>query len=243
VAGDSLWVTTRGAPSSHRGGALKLIRADARDITSLDPALWDEGSILPAQVRLLTNDGLVGHKQVGGVEGSALVANLATTLPRPTDGGMTYTFQLRSGIRYSTGQEVTPEDVRSSIERGFKMESAVHRRSFRGLVGTDACSRSPTTCRLSKGIVTDPSANTVTFHLTRPDPNFLVSLAQPTAFVVPAETPAANGHAPPNPTAIPTPSNGSSRRRWLANRPGRGGRRRPARASRLLRRPAARRPN
>jgi peptide/nickel transport system substrate-binding protein len=189
VVGDALWVVTGGAPSSHRGGVLKLIRADARDITSLDPALWDEGSILPAQVRLLTNDGLVGHKQVGGVEGSALVANLATTLPRPTDGGMTYTFQLRSGIRYSTGQEVTPEDVRSSIERGFKMESAIHRRSFRGLVGADACSRSPATCRLSKGIVTDPSANTVTFHLTRPDPNFLVNLAQPTAFVVPAETP------------------------------------------------------
>jgi YVTN family beta-propeller protein len=190
VVGDGLWVTTRGAPSSHRGGVLKLIRADARDITSLDPASWDEGSILPAQVRLLTNDGLVGHKQVGGVEGSALVADLATSLPRPTDGGTTYTFQLRPGIRYSTGQEVTPEDVRSSIERGFKMESAVHRRSFRGLVGADACSRRPTTCRLTRGIVTDPSANTVTFHLTRPDPNFLVNLAQPTAFVVPAKTPA-----------------------------------------------------
>jgi YVTN family beta-propeller protein len=190
VVGDALWVVTGGAPSSHRGGVLKLIRADARDITSLDPALWDEGSILPAQVRLLTNDGLVGHKQVGGVEGSALVANLATKLPRPTDGGMTYTFHLRSGIRYSTGQEVTPEDVRSSIERGFKMESAIHRRFFRGLVGADVCSRSPATCRLAKGIVTDPSANTVTFHLTRPDPNFLVNLAQPTAFVVPAETPA-----------------------------------------------------
>jgi peptide/nickel transport system substrate-binding protein len=188
VVGDGLWVTTRGAPSSHRGGTLKVIRAVAP--ASLDPALWDEGSLLWAKVRLLTNDGLVGHKQVGGVEGSALVANLATTVPRPTDGGMTYTFQLRSGIRYSTGQEVTPDDVRWSIERGFRMESAVHRRNFRGLVGADACSRSPATCRLSKGIVTDPSANTVSFHLTRPDPNFLFNLAQPTALVVPAETPA-----------------------------------------------------
>jgi YVTN family beta-propeller protein len=188
VVGDALWVTTRGAPSSHRGGTLKVIRAVAP--ASLDPALWDEGSLLWAKVRLLTNDGLVGHKQVGGVEGSALVANLATTVPRPTDGGMTYTFQLRSGIRYSTGQEVTPEDVRWSIERGFRMESAVHRRNFRGLVGADACSRSPATCRLSKGIVTDPSANTVSFHLTRPDPDFLFNLAQPTALVVPAETPA-----------------------------------------------------
>ena len=70
------------------------------------------------------------------------------------------------------------------------MRSAIHRRAFRGVVGADACGRSPATCRLSKGIVTDLSASTVTFHLTRPDPNFLVNLAQPTAFVVPAETPA-----------------------------------------------------
>jgi hypothetical protein len=40
-----------------------------------------------AQVRGMTNDGLVRHKQVGGVEGSTLVADLATSLPRPTDGG------------------------------------------------------------------------------------------------------------------------------------------------------------
>jgi peptide/nickel transport system substrate-binding protein len=191
AAGDALWVTTRGVPSSHRGGVLKLTRADSGGITSLDPALWNEGfSFVPAQVRVMTNDGLVGHKQVGGVEGSTLVADLATTLPRPTDGGTTYTFRLRPGIRYSTGQVVTPQDVRWSIERGFKLGSRLHRRSFRGLVGADACSRSPATCRLSKGIVTDPSANTVTFHLTRPDPNFLFNLAQPTAFVVPAGTPA-----------------------------------------------------
>jgi peptide/nickel transport system substrate-binding protein len=118
------------------------------------------------------------------------VADLATAVPRPTDGGTTYTFQLRPGIRYSTGQVVTPADVRWSIERGFKLGSTLHRSSFRGLVGADACGSSSATCRLTKGIVADPSANTVTFHLTRPDPNFLFNLAQPTAFVVPAGTPA-----------------------------------------------------
>jgi peptide/nickel transport system substrate-binding protein len=85
---------------------------------------------------------------------------------------------------------VTPEDVRWSIERGFKLRSTWHGQYFRGVVGADACSRSPATCRLSKGIMIDLSANTVTFHLTRPDPNFLFNLAQPTAFVVPTGTPA-----------------------------------------------------
>jgi peptide/nickel transport system substrate-binding protein len=138
----------------------------------------------------MTNDGLVAFKQVGGVDGATLVADLATAVPRPTDGGTTYTFRLRPGIRYSTGQVVTPQDVRWSIERSFKLRSRLHRESFRDVVGADACIRRPATCRLPKGIVIDPAANTVTFHLTRPDPNFLVNLAQPTAFVVPAGTPA-----------------------------------------------------
>jgi YVTN family beta-propeller protein len=203
VAGDGLWVATGGAPSSHRGGVLKLIRAP--DLASLDPALWAEGesNLVQGQFLLMTNDGLVGYKQVGGVDGSTLVADLATSLPRPTDGGTTYTFQLRQGIRYSTGRVVTPEDVRWSIERSFKLRSRTHRESFRGVVGADACSRSPATCRLSRGIVIDPSANTVTFHLTRPDPNFLLNLAQPTAFVVPAGTPAKDVGTSPVPATGP----------------------------------------
>jgi peptide/nickel transport system substrate-binding protein len=98
---------------------------------------------------------------------------------------------------------VTPEDVRWSIERGFRLRSTWHREFLRGVVGADACSRSPATCRLSRGIVTDPSANTVTFHLTRPDPNFLLGLAQPTAFVVPAGTPAKDVGTSPVPATGP----------------------------------------
>ena len=205
VVGDGLWVTTRGAPSSHRGGVLKLTGVKSFGIASLDPALWNEGESnhVQAQFLVMTNDGLVDYKQVGGVDGSTLVANLATSLPRPTDGGTTYTFRLRPGIRYSTGQVVTPEDVRWSIERGFKLRSMEHRQYLRGVVGAEACSRHPATCRLSRGIVTDPSANTVTFHLTRPDPDFLLGLAQPTAFVVPAGTPAKDVGTSPVPATGP----------------------------------------
>jgi peptide/nickel transport system substrate-binding protein len=140
---------------------------------------------------------------VGGVEGSELVANLATSLPRPTDGGTTYPFRLRPDIHYSTGQVVKPRDVRSSIERGFKLRSIFHRDWFRGVVGGEACTRQPKACDLSEGIVTDPAANTVTFHLTRPDPEFLVKLTNPTAFVVPAGTPAKDVGTSPVPATGP----------------------------------------
>jgi YVTN family beta-propeller protein len=205
VAGGGLWVTTRGAPTSHRGGTLKLTTAGTLGIASLDPAMWNQGenNLVQGQFLTMTNDGLVGHKRTGGVDGATIVANLATAVPRPTDGGTTYTFRLRPGIRYSTGQVVTPEDVRWSIERGFKLRSAQHHDAFQRVVGADACSRRPGTCRLSKGIVIDPSASTVTFHLTRPDPDFELGLAQPTAFVVPAGTPAKDVGTRPVPATGP----------------------------------------
>jgi hypothetical protein len=87
VDGDALWVTTRGAPSSHRGGTLKVTASGTLGITSLDPALWRPDYLIHAQFLGLTNDGLVGNKRVGGLDGSTIVANLAAAVPRrPTDG-------------------------------------------------------------------------------------------------------------------------------------------------------------
>jgi len=203
VVGDALWVTTRGAPTSHRGGTLRLSTSKG-DITSIDPALWwDTFNHSLPQILVMTNDGLVGFKRVGGIEGSELVPNLATSLPRPTDGGTSYVFRLRPDIRYSTGQVVKPEDVRASMERGFKLRSRLHRDLFGGVIGGDACTRQPKTCDLSKGILTDPAANTVTFHLTRPDPEFLFKLTDPTAYVVPAATPASDVGTSPVPATGP----------------------------------------
>jgi peptide/nickel transport system substrate-binding protein len=54
-----------------------------------------------------------------------------------------------------------------------------------GVVGVAGCTKRR--CDLSRGIVT--TANTVTFHLTAPDPDFLDKLALPPAYAVPAGTP------------------------------------------------------
>src|SRR4029077_19157001 len=51
------------------------------------------------------------------------------------------------------------------------------------LVGGDACSKSH--CDLSRGVVADDRAGTVTLHLRRPDPELLYKLALPTANPVP----------------------------------------------------------
>src|SRR5262249_32047667 len=117
-----------------------------------------------------------------------LVPHLATTLPVPTGGGKNYVFQPPSGIRYPTGQLVRPEDFRRGIERFFMINNKPGRFSFLppyafgGIVGAARCERGPGRCDLARGIVTSDTANTVTFHLTAPDPQFLYRLAWPWAY-------------------------------------------------------------
>src|SRR5204863_6998868 len=96
------------------------------------------------------------------------------------------------GLRYSDGGRVRPADFRRAIERLFVVtphSPAI--RYFAGIAGAQACRRGRR-CDLSRGIVTDDVARTVTFRLDQPDGDFLTKLALPFADAVPAGTP---GHS------------------------------------------------
>lgn len=136
----------------------------------------------------VTNDGLVTWKRVGGEDGTELVPDLAEELPEPTNGGKTYAFKLREGIRYSTGETVKPSDFRYTFERTFKL-AGPGTSFFSGILGAERCAETPKRCDLSEGIVTDDEAGTVTFKLTEPDSDFLQKLALPFGYVVPRGTP------------------------------------------------------
>jgi YVTN family beta-propeller protein len=176
-----LYVAVRSNPLEHRGGTLR-VRQAAPD--HLDPAL----AYAPFSWRILamTNDGLVGFRRVGGIEGVQLVPDLAVSLPTPSDSGRTYTFRLRPGIRYSTGKPVQPADFRTAIERLFEApEGTPTARYFTGISGADRCG--PRHCDLASGIVI--ARRNVTFHLTEPDGDFLSKLALISAAAVPPGTP------------------------------------------------------
>jgi YVTN family beta-propeller protein len=181
AAGGLLWFSVR--PPGHPGGTLVLLTQHAG---SIDPA----AALEPASLLTLfmTNDGLTAFQRLGGLlPGTGLVPDLAVSLPEPAQGGTTYTFLLRRGIRYSTGQLVRPEDFRYAIERGFRLGSPGM--GFYEIVGAAACASDPAKCDLSRGIVTDDRAGTVTFHLVAPDPQFLDELALSWADAVPVGTP------------------------------------------------------
>jgi peptide/nickel transport system substrate-binding protein len=148
------------------------------------------------QLLILSHDGLVGFKRAGGAAGTQIVPDLATTVPKPTNGGLTYTFTLRSGIKFSNGKAVTPNDVRATFERLFKIGDSPNAGTWYNVIaGADACIKKPKTCSLAKGITI--SGNKITFHLTKGDPEFLDQLAVPFAFILPASTPAKNLNIPP----------------------------------------------
>ena len=188
VANDQIWFSARASAASHRGGTLKVV--GAFDFDSIDPAIaydFESNSLLS-----LTNDGLVAFQRTGGIAGTTLVPDLAASLPRATDGGTTYTFQLRPGIVYSDGQPVKASDFRRAIERQWTAPSDAQFANplgaplYSAIVGATECGRHRATCSLRDGIVTDDNAGTVTFHLVAPDAEFLKSLALSFAVAVPA---------------------------------------------------------
>jgi peptide/nickel transport system substrate-binding protein len=193
VDGKAMYVAVRTAGDTHIGGTLRVaIEGTLQSATRpdvLDPAITYYS--LTWQVLMNTNDGLVGFQRVGGVGGQRLEPDLAVRIPSPTDHGLIYTFQLQPGIRYSNGQLVRPADVERAIQRSLTNENPDGTGPGPGyygdIVGAAACVKAPKTCDLAEGIRT--GANTISFHLTKPDPDFLYKLAMPTAYAEPADTP------------------------------------------------------
>jgi YVTN family beta-propeller protein len=186
MSGDTVLVAVRHGGAGHRGGTL-VVRADRPSVVdSIDFAL--SGATYTFPFLRMTGDGLVALNQVSGLAGAQPVPDLATSLPSPTDGGHTYTFLLRPGIRYSNGRPVQATDFRSTFERDYALDYG-NVNDYNEIVGGAQCRKRPKRCDLSRGIVADDVAHTVTFHLVRPDPDFLYKLAFPAAYVLPGGTP------------------------------------------------------
>jgi peptide/nickel transport system substrate-binding protein len=188
LAGDRLWVAADGnGAAAHRGGVLDVLASSIDgpypgDPPTIDPAT--NGFVHPERVLAITSDGLVGYRRERGVAGSELVPDLAVALPAPTDNGLTYTFHIRSGIRYSNGMSLRASDFRRGLQRAFNPNDPVSS-DFGLIVGAQRCLQDPKACDLSRGIVADDATGTVTVHLTQPDPDLFAQLALQAAYPVP----------------------------------------------------------
>jgi peptide/nickel transport system substrate-binding protein len=170
---------------AHRGGEMHL--------TAYQPA----GTIDPQinyiadfwQIYFVTQDGLLGFRKAEGADGLEVMPDLAEALPEITNDGRSYLFHLRRGLKFSTGQEITVEDVAASYRRMFKVLGPNIGSWYNIIVGADACLKTPATCTLQGGVVADPAQNTITINLTHADSEFSQKIALPFASILPADTP------------------------------------------------------
>jgi peptide/nickel transport system substrate-binding protein len=135
-------------------------------------------------------DGLVAYSATGGAAGVAIVPDLAVALPTVTNGGRTYTFTIRSDVRFSNGDLVQASDVR----RGFVRELTVGRHGgnpsiYSALVGAPACISDANKCDTIAGIETDDRAGRITFRLSQADPGFLDKLTLNIVAATPKDAP------------------------------------------------------
>ena len=178
-----------GGPSARRPAASTASPSSSRSASrdGFDPTgeYYTYSFAIESNLMIRT---LVGYDHVAGPAGNMLVPDLATTVPQPTDGGTTYTFHLKPGVKFGppVSRAVTSKDVLYAIER---IANAQGRRRVRLLLLADRRLRrlrARARRRRSPGIRT-PNASTIVFHLTRPTGDFLYRLAMPATGPIPAE--------------------------------------------------------
>jgi peptide/nickel transport system substrate-binding protein len=107
-------------PGARRGGTLTVL--SAAGLTSMDPTdayYTDTASILSG----LVTRSLTQYVYDQASEQMILVPDLATDLGRPSPDFKTWTFTLRTGVKFENGRPVTPEDIKFGIERSLDRDT------------------------------------------------------------------------------------------------------------------------
>ena len=151
-------------------------------IDTLDPNRWYFAVTWGLANAMCTT--LIRYGDVSGTAGTKLVPGTAN-LPTISSNGLTYTYTLRPGARFSNGTPITPADIKYTWLR--LMAPAIDTGTgyyFTNVIGAPAYLAG--TSKTVAGITT--TANSITFHLTAPDGAFLYKTALPTTCPVPVGT-------------------------------------------------------
>jgi peptide/nickel transport system substrate-binding protein len=154
------------------GGTLNVLQRDS--YAHLDPAqiyVSDEGSLATLYSRQLTT-----YKVVNGK--TTLVGDLATDSGKVSDGGKTWTFTLKDGVKFQDGKQITSADVRQSIERmyaPFITDGPAYIQQW--LSGTGTAYRKALPDGPYKGkhlpdsVLSTPDSKTIVFHFLQAEPD------------------------------------------------------------------------
>lgn len=151
-------------PSDKKGGIVKIANAGTWD--SLDPGETYYG--YSWNFLRLYGRSLLMFKPAPGGASNELVPDLAESLGTPSEGGKTWTYKLREGIKYEDGTTVTSKDVKHAVLRSTDKETFPNGPAyFEGYLNLPADYKGP---YKSKGVDTNsaietPDDRTIVFHL------------------------------------------------------------------------------
>ena len=179
--------TAAHAGKSSRGGTYRTAVSSFGLTDNLDPT-GEYQSGFAWEVYAATLRTLVAYRRVPGPAGTVLYPDLATSVPVPTDGGLTYTFHLKTGIRFAppVNRAITSRDILFAFQRiddaalaaqyGFYYNGVI-----KGMTGKATSLTAPIS-----GIQT-PDPATIVFHLVKPTGDFLYRLALPATAPIPPQ--------------------------------------------------------
>jgi peptide/nickel transport system substrate-binding protein len=174
-------------PSTHKGGTLKMALGGPWG-DSFDPGNTYYGyswNLLRNYARTLTM-----FKTGPGKAGGELVPDLATSLGKSSDGGKTWTYTLRSGLKFEDGSPITSKDIAYAVERNFdRAVLDLGPSYFHDLLNWPKGYKGPykgdKNADVSSAVET-PNDTTIVFHLKKPFAEFDYLAQLPTTAPVPA---------------------------------------------------------
>jgi peptide/nickel transport system substrate-binding protein len=134
---------------------------------------------------------LVTYNHTAGPAGTKIVPDIATTVPKPTNGGKTYTFHLKK-VKFGppVNRVVTSKDFVTAMKRlaspvdGAQYDFYYNDQKLGAIKGFGAFNKGK--AKTISGIST-PNASTIVFTLTKPQGDFLNRMAMPATGPMPAE--------------------------------------------------------
>ena len=123
VSTDTLAIPGADSGTPTPGGTIHIL-SQLEQVTHLDPQRNYTGSDLAFAGSTMQRT-LVSYAFAPGSDGSQLVADLATDIGTPTEGGKVWTFTLRDGVTYEDGSAVTCADIAYGTSRVFATDIIV----------------------------------------------------------------------------------------------------------------------
>ncbi|MET8339072.1 ABC transporter substrate-binding protein [Streptosporangium canum] len=164
-----------------KGGTLTIL--SNQDFAHLDPTRNWTMPEMDFGLRYLYRS-LVTYKAEPGAASLEVVPDLATTTGEMSDGGKTWTFTLKDGLKYEDGSPIVAADVKYNVERSFAPELPGGPNYARLVLKDAEKYKGPYKDGSLKSIET-PDDRTIVFRLKRPVAEFPYYTTLPTFAPVP----------------------------------------------------------